>query len=53
MAVPKVDGQFITEAIKYIDENGVPWHNTSTKYELVWKNGNRSEERRVGKECRL
>ncbi len=40
MAVPKVDGQFITEAIKYIDENGVPWHNTSTKYELVWKNGN-------------
>jgi 5-methylcytosine-specific restriction protein B len=40
MAVPKVDGQFIAEAIKYIDENGVPWHNTSTKYELVWKNGN-------------
>lgn len=26
MAVPKVDGQFIAEAIKYIDENGVPWH---------------------------
>ena len=23
MAVPKVDGQFIAEAIKYIDENGV------------------------------
>ena len=22
MAVPKVDGQFIAEAIKYIDENG-------------------------------
>lgn len=40
MAVPKVDGQFIAEAVKYIDENGVPWHNTSTKYELVWKNGN-------------
>lgn len=40
MAVPKVEGQFIAEAIKYIDENGVPWHNTSTKYELVWKNGN-------------
>lgn len=40
MAVPKVDGQFIAEAIKYIDENGVPWHNTSTKYELVWENGN-------------
>ena len=40
MAVPKVDGQFIAEAIKYIDENGVPWHNTSTKYELVWKIGN-------------
>ena len=40
MAVPKVDGQFIAEAIKYIDENGVPWHNASTKYELVWENGN-------------
>ena len=23
MAVPKVDGQFIAEAIKYIDENGL------------------------------
>ena len=40
MAVPKVDGQFIAEAIKYIDENSVPWHNMSTKYELVWENGN-------------
>ena len=40
MAVPKVDGQFIAEAIKYIDENGVPWHNMSTKYELVWENVN-------------
>lgn len=40
MAVPKVDGKFIAEAIKYIDENGVPWHNMSTKYELVWENGN-------------
>lgn len=39
MAVPKVDGQFIAEAIKYIDENSVPWHNMSTKYELVWENG--------------
>lgn len=39
MAVPKVDGQFIAEAIKYIDENGVPWHNMSTKYELEWENG--------------
>ena len=39
MAVPKVDGQFIAEAIKYIDENGVPWHNTSTKYELVQEKG--------------
>ena len=40
MAVPKVEEQYIAEAIKYIDENGVPWHNTSTKYELLWKNGN-------------
>lgn len=40
MAVPKVDEQYIAEAIKYIDENGVPQHNASTKYELLWKNGN-------------
>ena len=40
MAVPKVDEQYIAEAIKYIDENGVPWHNISTKYELLWENGN-------------
>lgn len=40
MAVPKVEEQYIAEAIKYIDENGVPWHNTSTKYELLWENGN-------------
>lgn len=39
MAVPKVEGQYIDEAVKYIDENGVPWHNESTKYELVWENG--------------
>ena len=37
MAVPKVDGQFIAEAIKYIDENGVPWHNTSTSMSLYGK----------------
>ena len=40
MAVPKVDEQYIAEAVQYIDENGVPRHNTSTKYELLWENGN-------------
>ncbi len=41
MAVPKVEEKYIEEAVKYIDENGVPWHNASTKYELVWENGNK------------
>ncbi len=40
MAIPKFDEKYITEAIKYIDENGVPFHNTSTKYDLVLDNGN-------------
>ena len=29
------EGQDIIDALKYIDENGVPFHNQSTKYELV------------------
>ena len=29
------------EALKYIDENGVPFHNQSTKYELVTEDGKR------------
>lgn len=35
MAIPKIKKQDIIDALKYIDENGVPFHNQSTKYELV------------------
>ena len=35
MAIPKINDQNIYDALKYIDENGVPSHNQSTKYELV------------------
>ncbi len=35
MAIPKIAKQDIINALKYIDENGVPFHNQSTKYELV------------------
>lgn len=41
MAIPKVSKQSITNAMKYIDENGVPFHHQSTKYELVDENNNR------------
>ncbi len=41
MAIPSFDKKYITEAIKYIDENGVPERNLSTKHELVWENGNK------------
>ena len=41
MAIPKFKKEYIIEALKYIDENGVPFHNQSTKYELVTDDGNR------------
>ena len=41
MAIPKFKKGDIIEAIKYIDENGVPFHNQSTKYELVTDDGKR------------
>ena len=41
MAIPKVKKDYIIDALKYIDENGVPDHNQSTKYELVTDDGNR------------
>lgn len=41
MAIPKIKKQDILEALKYIDENGVPFHNQSTKYELVSDDGKR------------
>lgn len=39
MAIPKREKQGIINALKYIDENGVPFHNQSTKYELVTADG--------------
>lgn len=39
MAVPEVNTHNILEALKYIDENGVPFHNQSTQYDLVTEDG--------------
>ena len=41
MATPKIKKEHVVEALKYIDENGVPFHNQSTKYELVTDDGKR------------
>lgn len=39
MAIPEIKKNDILEAIKYIDENGVPPQNQSTKYELITEDG--------------
>lgn len=39
MAIPKVKKQDIIDALKYIDENGVPEHNTIVKYVLTSEDG--------------
>lgn len=39
MAIPKLKKESIIEALRYIDENGVPSNNQSTKYELVTEDG--------------
>lgn len=39
MAVPKLNKQDIMDALKFIDEKGVPEHNVSTKYVLVSEDG--------------
>ena len=39
MAIPKIKEQDIIAALKYIDENGVPYQNQSTKYELITEDG--------------
>lgn len=39
MAIPKFDEKKIFEALKFIDENGVPDANKSTQYELVTEDG--------------
>ena len=39
MAIPQISDENIQKAFQYIDENGVPFHNQSTKYELVLDDG--------------
>lgn len=39
MAIPKINEQDILKALEYIDKNGVPSQNQSTKYELVTEDG--------------
>ncbi len=39
MAIPNIENQDIIAALKYIDENGVPLQNQSTKYNLVTADG--------------
>lgn len=39
MTIPKISEQNIADALKYIDEKGAPFHDQSTKYELVTEDG--------------
>ena len=39
MAIPKLKKQDIIDALKFIDENGIPEHNMSVKYVLVSETG--------------
>ena len=39
MAIPNITESDIMQALAYIDENGVPNKNESTRYELVLSNG--------------
>ena len=47
MAIPELKEQDIREALKHIDEEGVPFRQRSTKYELVDENGERYPVRYV------
>lgn len=39
MAIPNINRQNVIDALKYIDENGIPSHNQSTQYDLVSDDG--------------
>ena len=39
MQIDNLTKENIISAIEYIDENGVPFHNQSTRYELVAEDG--------------
>lgn len=39
MAIPKITNKDVLDALEFINQNGVPDHNTSTKYNLVSDEG--------------
>lgn len=39
MAFPNINRQHILDALRYIDENGIPSHNQSMKYDLITDDG--------------
>lgn len=41
MAIPKLKREYVIEALKFIDTNGIPFQNKSTRYELVSDDGKR------------
>ncbi|MFR2022944.1 MAG: hypothetical protein ACLS6C_06695 [Clostridia bacterium] len=51
MAIPKLKKQDVIDALKFIDENGVPEHNTSVKYVLVSEDGKKISAEVCGSRC--
>ena len=47
MAIPKINKTNISGALKYIEANGVPLQNQSTKYELVTEDGKKYPPKHV------
>ena len=41
MAIPNITKQSVLDALKYIDENGIPSSHQSTQYDLVTAEGRR------------
>lgn len=39
MAIPEIEARDVINALEYIDENSVPFHNQSMRYELLANNG--------------
>lgn len=39
MAIPKINKNNVLDALKFIDENGVPFNNQSTQYDLIGDDG--------------
>lgn len=47
MAVPNINKQNVIEALKYIDENGIPDSDQSIQYELIMEDGKRYPPRYI------